>query len=97
MEQADNLIRKLQESSNFYIVIEGDSLLKTEAETLSEAFESANNAVFLSISMISAMTSVSDGVVFITVTSASVLDKSERAQFRAKTYNSYSPYCWVRK
>ncbi|KAJ1694555.1 hypothetical protein LUZ63_011253 [Rhynchospora breviuscula] len=55
-EEADNLIRKLQESSNFYIVIDADSLLKTEAETLSEAFESANNAVILSISMISAMT-----------------------------------------
>ncbi|KAJ3692914.1 hypothetical protein LUZ60_012009 [Juncus effusus] len=56
-QEADELIRKLQECSNFHIVIEADSLLKTEAETLSEALENANNTVFLSVSMISAMTS----------------------------------------
>jgi hypothetical protein len=40
-------------------VIEADSLLETEVETLAEALESANNAVLSTISMISIMMSVS--------------------------------------
>lgn len=42
-----------------YTVIEADSLLETEVETLAEALESANNAVLSTISMISIMMSVS--------------------------------------
>ena len=40
-------------------VVEADSLLETEVETLAEALESANNAVLSTISMISIMMSVS--------------------------------------
>lgn len=55
--EASDLIVKLQECSNFHIVIEADSLLETEVETLAEALESANNAVLSTISMISIMMS----------------------------------------
>lgn len=51
--EASDLIAKLQACSNFHIVIEADSLLETEVETLAEALESANNAVLSTISMIS--------------------------------------------
>ncbi|KAL6601594.1 hypothetical protein ACP70R_044814 [Stipagrostis hirtigluma subsp. patula] len=55
--EAADLISKLQACSNFHIVIEADSLLETEVETLAEALESANNAVLSTISMISIMMS----------------------------------------
>ncbi|PWZ13759.1 Protein ACCUMULATION AND REPLICATION OF CHLOROPLASTS 3 [Zea mays] len=55
--EAADLIGKLQTCSNFHIVIEADSLLETEVETLAEALESANNAVLSTISMISIMMS----------------------------------------
>uniref|UniRef100_A0ACD5Y293 Uncharacterized protein n=1 Tax=Avena sativa TaxID=4498 RepID=A0ACD5Y293_AVESA len=55
--EASDLIVKLQACSNFHIVIEADSLLETEVETLAEALESANNAVLSTISMISIMMS----------------------------------------
>nr|BAD26753.1 ARC3 homologue [Oryza sativa Japonica Group] len=55
--EATDLIDKLQMCSNFHIVIEADSLLETEVETLAEALESANNAVLSTISMISIMMS----------------------------------------
>ncbi|XP_062198710.1 protein ACCUMULATION AND REPLICATION OF CHLOROPLASTS 3, chloroplastic-like isoform X2 [Phragmites australis] len=55
--EASDLIGKLQTCSNFHIVIEADSLLETEVETLAEALESANNAVLSTISMISIMMS----------------------------------------
>ncbi|TKW34553.1 hypothetical protein SEVIR_2G314100v4 [Setaria viridis] len=55
--QAADLIGKLRTCSNFHIVIEADSLLETEVETLAEALESANNAVLSTISMISIMMS----------------------------------------
>lgn len=41
-----------------FVVVEADSLLKREAETLAEALETANNAVFLALSTISIMISV---------------------------------------
>lgn len=40
-------------------MVEADSLLKKEAETLAEALESANNAVLLALTTISIMVSVS--------------------------------------
>lgn len=40
-------------------MVEADSLLKREVETLAEALETANNAVFLALSTISIMISVS--------------------------------------
>jgi len=55
--EAADLIGKLRSCSNFHIVIEADSLLETEVETLAEALESANNAVLSTISMISIMMS----------------------------------------
>ncbi|XP_066390689.1 protein ACCUMULATION AND REPLICATION OF CHLOROPLASTS 3, chloroplastic-like isoform X3 [Miscanthus floridulus] len=55
--EAADLIGKLQTCSNFHIVIEADSLLETEVETLAEALESANDAVLSIISMISIMMS----------------------------------------
>nr|CAB3454191.1 unnamed protein product [Digitaria exilis] len=55
--EAADLIGKLQTCSNFHIVIEADSLLETEVETLAEALDSANNAVLSTISMISIMMS----------------------------------------
>ncbi|CAN6218677.1 unnamed protein product [Urochloa humidicola] len=55
--EAADLIGKLRTCSNFNIVIEADSLLETEVETLAEALESANNAVLSTISMISIMMS----------------------------------------
>uniref|UniRef100_A0A0D9XGK8 Protein ACCUMULATION AND REPLICATION OF CHLOROPLASTS 3 n=1 Tax=Leersia perrieri TaxID=77586 RepID=A0A0D9XGK8_9ORYZ len=55
--EAADLIGKLQMASNFHIVVEADSLLETEVETLAEALESANNAVLSTISMISIMMS----------------------------------------
>ncbi|VAI20989.1 unnamed protein product [Triticum turgidum subsp. durum] len=55
--EASDLIVKFQACSNFHIVIEADSLLETEVETLAEALESANNAVLSTISMISIMMS----------------------------------------
>ncbi|RCV12884.1 hypothetical protein SEVIR_2G314100v4 [Setaria viridis] len=55
--EAADLIGKLRTCSNFHIVIEADSLLETEVETLAEALESANNAVLSTISMISIMMS----------------------------------------
>ncbi|CAM0953031.1 unnamed protein product [Alopecurus aequalis] len=55
--EASDLIIKLQACSNFHVVIEADSLLETEVETLAEALESANNAVLSTISMISIMMS----------------------------------------
>ncbi|KAL5201224.1 hypothetical protein ABZP36_035578 [Zizania latifolia] len=55
--EAADFICKLQMCSNFHIVIEADSLLETEVETLAEALESANNAVLSTISMISVMMS----------------------------------------
>ncbi|KAJ1290748.1 hypothetical protein BS78_02G268600 [Paspalum vaginatum] len=55
--EAADLIGRLQTCSNFHIVIEADSLLETEVETLAEALESANNAVLSTISMISIMMS----------------------------------------
>ncbi|XP_040383512.1 protein ACCUMULATION AND REPLICATION OF CHLOROPLASTS 3 isoform X2 [Oryza brachyantha] len=55
--EAADFIGKLQMCSNFHIVIEADSLLETEVETLAEALESANNAVLSTISMISVMMS----------------------------------------
>ncbi|KAG2636711.1 hypothetical protein PVAP13_2NG159100 [Panicum virgatum] len=55
--EAADLIGKLRTCSNFHIVVEADSLLETEVETLAEALESANNAVLSTISMISIMMS----------------------------------------
>lgn len=55
--EAADLIGRLQTCSNFHIVIEADSLLETEVETLAEALDSANNAVLSTISMISIMMS----------------------------------------
>ncbi|CAN6211340.1 unnamed protein product [Urochloa humidicola] len=55
--EAADLIGKLRKCSNFHVVIEADSLLETEVETLAEALESANNAVLSTISMISIMMS----------------------------------------
>ncbi|KAJ0966793.1 hypothetical protein J5N97_023710 [Dioscorea zingiberensis] len=52
LEEVDDLASKLRECSHFYIVIEADSLLKVEVETLAEALESANNAVFVAINTI---------------------------------------------
>ncbi|XP_008804368.2 protein ACCUMULATION AND REPLICATION OF CHLOROPLASTS 3 isoform X1 [Phoenix dactylifera] len=52
-EEVFELINKLQEFSHFQIVVEADSLLEKEIQTLAEALERANNAVFLAISAIS--------------------------------------------
>ncbi|OAY63004.1 Protein ACCUMULATION AND REPLICATION OF CHLOROPLASTS 3 [Ananas comosus] len=111
-EEADDLINRLHECSHLHIVVEADSLLKKEAETLAEALESANNAVLLALTTISIMFLASYGeakfgfgagysiksaiteavfhcpflcggikglnsVAIITLTSASVLDKSD--------------------
>ncbi|XP_020079694.1 protein ACCUMULATION AND REPLICATION OF CHLOROPLASTS 3 isoform X2 [Ananas comosus] len=56
-EEADDLINRLHECSHLHIVVEADSLLKKEAETLAEALESANNAVLLALTTISIMVS----------------------------------------
>ncbi|CAA6663126.1 unnamed protein product [Spirodela intermedia] len=55
--EVDDLSKKLQDCSIFYGVVETDYLLKTEMETLDEALKSSNNAVLLTISTISALTS----------------------------------------
>ncbi|XP_019709803.2 protein ACCUMULATION AND REPLICATION OF CHLOROPLASTS 3, chloroplastic isoform X3 [Elaeis guineensis] len=57
-EEVFELINKLQECSYFQIVVEVDSLLEKEIQTLAEALESANNAVFLAISAISNLMSL---------------------------------------
>ncbi|CAA7399573.1 unnamed protein product [Spirodela intermedia] len=56
--EVDDLSKKLQDCSIFYGVVETDYLLKTEMETLDEALKSSNNAVLLTISTISALTSL---------------------------------------
>ncbi|XP_039134994.1 protein ACCUMULATION AND REPLICATION OF CHLOROPLASTS 3 isoform X2 [Dioscorea cayenensis subsp. rotundata] len=53
LEEVDDIASKLRECSHFYIVVEADSLLKVEVETLAEALESANNAVFVALITIS--------------------------------------------
>ncbi|KAG1361120.1 putative Sucrose synthase 6 [Cocos nucifera] len=57
-EEVFELINKLQECSHFQIVVEVDSLLEKDIQTLAEALESANNAVFLAISAISNLMSL---------------------------------------
>ncbi|KAJ6846151.1 protein ACCUMULATION AND REPLICATION OF CHLOROPLASTS 3 isoform X1 [Iris pallida] len=52
-EEVDALVNKLQGSSQLYFAVEANSLQRTEAETLAEALESANNAVFLAINSVS--------------------------------------------
>ncbi|KAM0942174.1 putative tubulin/FtsZ, GTPase domain-containing protein [Dioscorea sansibarensis] len=52
LEEVDDLASKLRDCSHFYIAVEADSLLKVEVETLAEALESANNAVFAAINTI---------------------------------------------
>uniref|UniRef100_A0A1D1XPV4 Protein ACCUMULATION AND REPLICATION OF CHLOROPLASTS 3 n=1 Tax=Anthurium amnicola TaxID=1678845 RepID=A0A1D1XPV4_9ARAE len=55
--EVDDLLKKLQDCSIFYTVVEADALLKTEMETLAEALKSSNNAVLLVINTISVITS----------------------------------------
>ncbi|WOL18197.1 protein ACCUMULATION AND REPLICATION OF CHLOROPLASTS 3 isoform X2 [Canna indica] len=56
-KEVEKLEIKLKDCSHFYIVVEADSLLKREAETLAEALETANNAVFLALNTIPIMMS----------------------------------------
>ncbi|CAL9136575.1 unnamed protein product [Musa acuminata var. zebrina] len=56
-EEVKKLEIQLKDCSHFHIVVEADSLLKREVETLAEALETANNAVFLALSTISIMIS----------------------------------------
>ncbi|XP_042388691.1 protein ACCUMULATION AND REPLICATION OF CHLOROPLASTS 3-like isoform X4 [Zingiber officinale] len=57
--QVEYLERKLKACSHFYIVVEADTLLKREVETLAEAMETANSAVFFALWTISVMISES--------------------------------------
>ncbi|KAL5721614.1 hypothetical protein ACHQM5_005235 [Ranunculus cassubicifolius] len=55
-EEVTELVTKLQDHTNFCIVVDTDMLLKKEAVTLAEALKTANNAVLLSINSIFALT-----------------------------------------
>ncbi|XP_020250300.1 protein ACCUMULATION AND REPLICATION OF CHLOROPLASTS 3 isoform X2 [Asparagus officinalis] len=57
VEEVDDLVNKLQKFSHLLIVVEADSLLKAEMETLAEALDSVNNAVFLAMHTISILMS----------------------------------------
>lgn len=57
LEEVNDLVNKLQECSHLFIVVEADSLLNEEMETLAEASDSLNNAVFLAMHTISILMS----------------------------------------
>ncbi|XP_042388690.1 protein ACCUMULATION AND REPLICATION OF CHLOROPLASTS 3-like isoform X3 [Zingiber officinale] len=59
LKEVEYLERKLKACSHFYIVVEADTLLKREVETLAEAMETANSAVFFALWTISVMISES--------------------------------------
>ncbi|KAJ4960213.1 hypothetical protein NE237_020123 [Protea cynaroides] len=56
-EEVKDLLNKLQEHTNFCIVVDTDVLLKKEAVTLADALKSANNAVLLCINAVSVVAS----------------------------------------
>ncbi|XP_043715252.1 protein ACCUMULATION AND REPLICATION OF CHLOROPLASTS 3 isoform X3 [Telopea speciosissima] len=56
-DEVKDLVNKLQEHTNFCIVVDTDALLKKEAVTLADALKSANNAVLLCINAVSVLAS----------------------------------------
>ncbi|XP_010270753.1 PREDICTED: protein ACCUMULATION AND REPLICATION OF CHLOROPLASTS 3 [Nelumbo nucifera] len=56
-DEVKALVSKIQEHTNFCIVVDTDALLRKEVLTLAEALKSANNAVLLCINAISILVS----------------------------------------